>query len=88
MSNHLWKKHEPTIFKLQNTFANKISKLGEKFQEKIHKKMEHWFKKANKWQNQENKQKTAKKKTYLENACGKKGQIKKCSHIDLRGMCT
>ena len=48
MSKHLWEKHEPSIIKMHNTFTEKISRLGEQFQDKLRKKTQHWFKRFNK----------------------------------------
>ena len=48
MSKHLWDKHEPTLIKMHNTFTEKISRLGEQFQEKLKKKTQHWFNRLNK----------------------------------------
>ena len=86
ISNHLWKKHEPTIAKMQNSFASKISKLSQKFQEKIIKQTEHWFEKASKRNEKKKGKTTHKDKPSPKKPHVKNGKTKRRSHINLEGI--
>lgn len=46
MSDDLWKEHGPTLHHLSDSFSAKFHSLGEKFQHKLRKKMDKWFRKS------------------------------------------
>lgn len=48
MSESLWNKHQPALYRLQEKFAQKVQYFGNKLQDKLQRKVNKWFKRAKK----------------------------------------